>query len=78
MAAAVSTPSGAPPVPITACTPVPTTAAVMPAERSPSPISRMRAPALRMSAIRRSWRGPVQDDHHQVVHLAVQGTWRWP
>src|SRR5204863_8494246 len=46
-AAAVNTPSGAPPVPITACTPVPITAAEIPAERSPSPISRIRAPAVR-------------------------------
>ena len=52
IAAAVSTPSGAPPVPITACTPVPTTAAAMPADRSPSPIRRIRAPVARISAIR--------------------------
>ena len=57
MAAAVMTPSGAPPDPMTACTPVPITAAAMPAERSPSPISRMRAPAARISAISFSWRG---------------------
>src|SRR2546430_220380 len=56
-AAAVSTPSGAPPVPITACTPVPTTDTEIPAERSPSPISRMRAPAVRISSISFSWRG---------------------
>ena len=37
--------------PITACTPVPATAAAIPADRSPSPIRRMRAPASRMSAI---------------------------
>src|SRR6266566_3406055 len=55
-AAAVSTPSGAPPVPITACTPAPTTAAEIPAERSPSPISRIRAPAARMSSINFSCR----------------------
>ena len=48
MAAAVSTPSGAPPVPITACTPVPTTAAAMPADRSPSPMSWIRAPVARI------------------------------
>ena len=72
MAAAVSTPSGAPPVPITAWTPVPTTAAAMPAERSPSPIRRMRAPVLRMSAISCSWRGPVEHDHDEVVDLAVE------
>ena len=46
IAAAVSTPSGAPPMPITACTPIPPTAAAMPADRSPSGISRMRAPAV--------------------------------
>src|SRR2546428_328648 len=56
-AAAASTPSGAPPIPITAWTLVRRTAAEMPAERSPSPISLMRAPALRMSAISFSWRG---------------------
>ncbi len=57
MAAAASTPSGAPPMPMTACTLVPRTAAEMPAERSPSEISRMRAPALRISSISFSWRG---------------------
>ena len=51
IAAAVNTPSGAPPVPITAWTPEPATAAVMPAERSPSPIRRMRAPVARMSSM---------------------------
>ncbi len=45
IAAAVSTPSGAPPVPITAWTLEPSTAAAIPADRSPSPIRRMRAPA---------------------------------
>src|SRR5213075_1710122 len=43
--------------PITACTPVPATQAAMPAERSPSVIRRMRAPASRISAISFSWRG---------------------
>src|SRR5437870_170448 len=57
-AAAASTPSGAPPIPITAWTLVRRTAAEMPADRSPSPISLMRAPALRMSAISFSWRSP--------------------
>ena len=57
IAAAVSTPSGAPPVPITAWTPLPDTAAAMPADRSPSPMRRMRAPVARMSAISFSWRG---------------------
>ena len=57
IAAAVSTPSGAPPMPITACTPLPATAAAMPADRSPSPISRMRAPVARISAMSCSWRG---------------------
>src|SRR6186713_909133 len=41
---------------MTACTPDPSTAAAMPAERSPSPIRRMRAPALRISPISFSWR----------------------
>ena len=57
IAAAVSTPSGAPPVPITACTPLPTTAAAIPAERSPSPIRRMRAPVVRISSTSFAWRG---------------------
>src|SRR5206468_3375052 len=57
MAAAVMTPSGAPPDPITACTPVPITAAAIPAERSPSPINFIRAPASRMSEISFSRRG---------------------
>jgi hypothetical protein len=35
MAVAVMTPFRAPPVPVTACTPLPRTAALMPAERSP-------------------------------------------
>ena len=51
IAAAVITPSGAPPDPMTTCTLVPITAAAIPAERSPSPISRIRAPAARMSAM---------------------------
>src|SRR5713226_6328296 len=58
-AAAVSTPSGAPPVPITAWTPVPITAALMPAERSPSEIRRIRARA-------------VEDDDDEVFHVAVE------
>src|SRR5918992_1301235 len=37
-AAAVITPSGAPPMPMTACTPVPDTAALIAAERSPSEV----------------------------------------
>ncbi len=44
-------------MPITACTPVPTTAAEIPADKSPSPIKRIRAPALRMSSINFSCRG---------------------
>src|SRR5216684_807001 len=56
-AAAVSTPSGAPPVPITACTPVPITAAEIPADKSPSPINRIRAPARRISSTSFSCRG---------------------
>ena len=48
-AAAVNTPSGAPPIPMTAWTPVPRRATLMPAERSPSVMSRIRAPADRMS-----------------------------
>ena len=44
-------------MPITAWTPVPMTAADIPAERSPSPMSRMRAPLARISPISFSWRG---------------------
>ena len=61
MAAAVRTPSGAPPMPITACTPDPTTAAAMPAERSPSPINRMRAPVAEVVG----W--TIFDGRQQVV-----------
>ena len=66
-AAAASTPSGAPPMPMTACTLVPRTAAEMPAERSPSLISLMRAPALRMSSMSFSWRGAIEDDDDEVA-----------
>ena len=76
MAAAVITPSGAPPVPITACTPVPRTAAAMPAERSPSPIRRMRAPASRMSAMSCSWRGAVEDHDGEVARPRARRPWR--
>src|SRR3972149_3860242 len=51
-AAAVSTPSGAPPVPITACTPVPETATELPAVRAPSEVSLMRAPVGGTSSLR--------------------------
>ena len=56
-AAAVITPSGAPPMPITAWTPVPWTAHEIAAETSPSEISLIRAPVPRTSAISASWRG---------------------
>jgi hypothetical protein len=45
------TPSGAPPMPMTAWTPVPDTAHEIAADRSPSLISLIRAPAARTSAI---------------------------
>ncbi len=51
------TPSGAPPIPITAWTPVPWTAHEIAADRSPSLMSLMRAPVERTSAISDSWRG---------------------
>ena len=72
IAAAASTPSGAPPVPITAWTPLPDTAAAMPADRSPSPIRRMRAPVARMSPISFSWRGRSSTTTHQLVDLAAE------
>jgi hypothetical protein len=53
-------------MPITACTPLPTTAAAMPADRSPSPMRRMRAPVARMSAISFSWRG-----RDQLLHVEI-------
>src|SRR6187397_2706608 len=62
IAAAVSTPSGAPPMPMTAWTPLPRTAAAMPAERSPSEINRMRAPVTR----------PFEDGDHEVLDVAIQ------
>ncbi len=40
---------------------------------SPSVISLMRAPASRTSLIRSSCRGPVEDDHRDVVHAASEG-----
>jgi hypothetical protein len=48
--------AGAPPMPISAWMFVPATAAEMPAERSPSPMRRMRAPAERTSAMSLRWR----------------------
>ena len=51
------TPSGAPPMPITAWTPVPETAQLIAADRSPSVMSLIRAPAARTSSISASWRG---------------------
>ncbi len=72
MAAAVSTPSGAPPVPITAWTPLPATAAEMPADRSPSPMRRMRAP--RGSNVRDELlvTRPIEHDDDQVLDLAAE------
>jgi hypothetical protein len=53
----VITPSGAPPIPITAWTPVPCTAQLIAADTSPSEMSLIRAPVPRTSAIRSAWRG---------------------
>ena len=72
MAAAVSTPSGAPPVPITACTPLPATAAAMPADRSPSPMRRMRAPVARISRDQLLVPRPIQHDDRELVNLAAE------
>ena len=44
-------------MPMTAWTPVPDTAQEIAADRSPSPMSLIRAPASRTSAISASWRG---------------------
>ena len=73
MAAAVRTPSGRPPMPMTAWTPVPETAAAMPAERSPSPISRIRAPVFAYVGDQPLVAGAVEHDDHEVVHVAVEG-----
>ena len=57
---------------MTAWTPVPDTAAEMPAERSPSPISRMRAPGLADVGDQLLVARAVEHDHHEVVHVAVE------
>ena len=69
-------PSGAPPVPITACTPLPTTAAAMPADRSPSEMSRMRAPVARISVDQPLVARPVEHDDDEVVDARARGTGR--
>ncbi len=56
-AAAANTPSGAPPMPISKSMPVSGLVVAIAAETSPSPIKRIRAPALRTSAMSASWRG---------------------
>ena len=56
-AAAASTPSGAPPVPRTACTSVPAIGTDSEAMRSPSSMSLIRAPAARTSLMSFSCRG---------------------
>ena len=57
---------------MTACTPVPATAAAMPAERSPSEISRMRAPAAADVGDELLVARPVEHDHHEVVDAALE------
>ena len=74
IAAAVNTPSGAPPVPMTACTPDPTTAAAMPADRSPSPISRMRAPVALISVNQLLVPRPIEHDDDQVLDTTAQAS----
>ena len=61
------TPSGAPPMPITAWTPVPDTAHEIAADRSPSPMSLIRAPAARTSAISVVVARPLEDDDRDVA-----------
>ena len=72
IAAAVSTPSGAPPVPMTAWTPLPTTAAAMPADRSPSrdqPDARAgRADLLDQRLVAR----PVEHDDDEILDVALE------
>src|SRR3954465_11508677 len=76
IAAAVRTPSGAPPVPITACTPDPTTAAARPAPRGAAP---RRQVTIADQADARAGRADVVDqllvplalehDHHQILDV---------
>ena len=56
-AAALMTPSGAPPIPTSMSIPVSGRQVLMAAETSPSVMSRILAPASRISRMSRSWRG---------------------
>ena len=56
-AAAAMTPSGVPPIPNSTSTPASGHAVAIAPKMSPSPISLMRAPLARTSAMSSSWRG---------------------
>ncbi len=56
-AEAVMTPSGVPPIPKRMSAPASGQPVEIPPATSPSLIRRMRAPAVRMAAMRSSWRG---------------------
>ena len=57
---------------MTACTPLPTTAAAMPAERSPSLISRMRAPVVADFFDQLSVPRPIEHHHDQILDVAAR------
>ena len=65
-------PPGAPPMPITAWTPVPATATEIAAVTSPSSMSLMRAPACRSSRDELGVARAVEHDDGQVAHIAVE------
>ena len=74
IAAAVSTPSGAPPVPMTAWTPLPTTAAAMPGREvavADQPDARAgRADLLDELLVSR----PIEDDDDEILDVALEAT----
>ena len=72
IAAAASTPSGAPPVPIATWMPVVSIAVAMHASTSPSEMSRMRAPAARTSSNQFRVARPVENHHADVVDRLLE------
>ena len=66
------TPSGAPPMPITAWTPVPETAHEIAADRSPSQMSLIRAPAAADLVDQRVVARPLEDDDGDVADPAAE------
>ena len=59
-------------MPITAWTPVPRTAAEMPALRSPSPIRRMRAPVARISSMSFLVAVAFENHDNEVFLVAIE------